>query len=287
MTRTKTTKLIAIIMAVFMTFAFMSVSLISVSADPAPATQTEQKDDTQTTAEEDKQDAEGETDDTDGSSQKTPENPSTEDKTPTAPRPSFSISDNSYGAPDITVTIRFGKDLEPELDYASIAKNPNSQDISIQEIRSKLTSNIKVYRNYDENADENKQFTNEVSFGVAYNPYSLKYDATTHEFVFTVPLNSSNKLSSNQTYYLWLGEDLNATKDANNGYVSFVKFTTKTTTRSTSTTRSTYRTITTRNSTVRARSANTDDPSHLPVWIGLVAVSALMLGAVYFVKEKE
>ena len=268
MTRTKTTKLIVIIMAVFMTFAFMSVSLTYVSAEnETPAGQSEQKEETPKAAE---------------------ETPNAEDDTPaapTAPTPSIAFSNNTYGAPDVEVTIDFGN-LEPEIDYNTAAKNPTSQDISVVEILSKILSNIKVYKNYDENADEAKKFTNEVNFGAKYK--NLTYDTTKHIVKFTVPLNQSTSLSANSTYYLWLGPALNETKDADNGSVNFVKITTKNTTTSTrSTTRTTYRTITTRNTTVRARSANTDDPSHLPVWIGLVAVSALMLGAVYFVKEKE
>ncbi len=277
MTRTKTTKLIAIIMAVFMTFAFMSVSLTYVSAEnETPAGQSEQKEETPKAGEETPKAAE--------------ETPNAEDDTPaapTAPTPSIAFSNNTYGAPDVEVTINFGN-LEPEIDYNTAAKNPTSQDISVVEILSKILSNIKVYKNYDENADEAKKFTNEVNFGAKYK--NLTYDTTKHIVKFTVPLNQSTSLSANSTYYLWLGPALNETKDADNGSVNFVKITTKnttTSTRSTTTTRMTYRTITTNNPTVRARSANTDDPSHLPVWIGLVAVSALMLGAVYFVKEKE
>ena len=272
MTRTKTTKLVAIIMAVFMTFAFMSVSLTYVSAEnETPAGQSEQKEETPKAAE---------------------ETPNAEDDTPaapTAPTPSIAFSNNTYGAPDVEVTIDFGN-LEPEIDYNTAAKNPTSQDISVVEILSKILSNIKVYKNYDENADEAKKFTNEVNFGAKYK--NLTYDTTKHIVKFTVPLNQSTSLSANSTYYLWLGPALNETKDADNGSVNFVKITTKNTTTSTRSTsnntiRTTYRTITTRNTTVRARSANTDDPSHLPVWIGLVAVSALMLGAVYFVKERD
>lgn len=279
MTRTKTTKLVAIIMAVFMTFAFMSVSLTYVSAEnETPAGQSEQKEETPKAGEETPKAAE--------------ETPNAEDDTPaapTAPTPSIAFSNNTYGAPDVEVTIDFGN-LEPEIDYNTAAKNPTSQDISVVEILSKILSNIKVYKNYDENADEAKKFTNEVNFGAKYK--NLTYDTTKHIVKFTVPLNQSTSLSANSTYYLWLGPALNETKDADNGSVNFVKITTKNTTTSTRSTsnntiRTTYRTITTRNTTVRARSANTDDPSHLPVWIGLVAVSALMLGAVYFVKEKE
>ena len=280
MTRTKTTKLVAIVMAVFMAFAFMSFSLTYVSAEnETPAGQSEQKEETPK-AEEETPKAEEET-------------PNAEDDTstaPTAPTPKHSFSNYTYGAPDVYVTIDFGT-LEPEIDYDTAAKNPTSQDISVMEILSKILSNIKVYKNYDANADEGKQYTNEVNIGAKFS--NLKYDASNHVVTFTVPLSKSTNLSANSRYYLWLGPALNETKDADNGLAAppilIDTKNTTTSTRSTSnnTIRTTYRTITTRNSTVRARSANTDDPSHLPVWIGLVAVSALMLGAVYFVKERD
>ena len=271
MTRTKTNKLVAIIMAVFMAFAFMSFSLTYVSAEnEIPAGQSELKEETPKAEEE-----------TPKAEEETP-------TTPTAPTPTHTFTTYTYGAPDVNIRIDFGN-LEPEIDYDTAAKNPTSQDISVMEILSKILSNIKVYRNYDANAEEGKQFTNEVNIGAKFN--NLKYDATNHVVTFTVPLNKATNLTANTRFYLWLGPALNKTKDADNGFVPDpilvdVKSTT-TTTRSTSTIRTTYRTITTRNSTVRARSANTDDPSHLPVWIGLVAVSALMLGAVYFVKERD
>lgn len=283
MTRTKTSKVIAIVLAIAMAFAFMSFSLTYVSAeDNAPAAAQEETPKT----EEESPKAQEKTPKTE---EETPKAEEETPKTPTAPRPTFSFSDNTYGAPDVYVTIDFGN-LEPEIDYNTAAKNPTSQDISVVEILSKILSNIKVYKNYDENADEAKKFTNEVNFGAKYK--NLTYDTTKHIVNFTVPLNQSTSLSANSTYYLWLGPALNETKDADNGSVNFVKITTKNTTTSTRSTsnntiRTTYRTITTRNSTVRARSANTDDPNHLPVWIGLAAVAALMLGAVYFTKEKE
>ena len=157
------------------------------------------------------------------------------------------------------------------------------------ETLSKILSSIKVYRNYDANADEGKQYTNEVNIGAKFS--NLKYDASNHIVTFTVPLNKASNLTANSRFYLWLGPALNETKDANNGSATHVPFDTKSTTASTrSTTRSTTRTIytvRTTNRTIKAKSANTDDPRHLPVWIGLVAVSALMLGAVYFVKERD
>ncbi|MBQ8925098.1 MAG: hypothetical protein IJ051_02405, partial [Clostridia bacterium] len=103
---------------------------------------------------------------------------------------------------------------------------------------------------------------------------------------FTVPLPQSN-LGASTTYYLFLGKALNETTEVE-GADSFFEFKTNATTTSTTrtTTRTTYRTVTTR-TTVRAKSANTGDPSHLTLWIGLAAVAALMMGAVYFTKEKE
>ena len=115
-------------MAVFMTFAFMSVSLTYVSAEnETPAGQSEQKEETPKAGE---------------------ETPNAEDDTPaapTAPTPSIAFSNNTYGAPDVEVTIDFGN-LEPEIDYNTAAKNPTSQDISVVEILSKILSNIKVYK---------------------------------------------------------------------------------------------------------------------------------------------
>ncbi len=125
----------------------------------------------------------------------------------------------------------------------------------------------------------------DINVTIDFNKFSnLKFE--NNKVTFTVPLNKSN-LAASTTYYLFLGKALNETTEVE-GTDSYFEFKTNVTTTSTrSTTRTTYRTITTRNSTVRARSANTDDPRHLPVWIGLVAVSALMLGAVYFVKERD
>ena len=279
MTRTKTTKLVAILMAIFMAFAFMSFSLTYVSAeDPAPAAAQEETPKT----EEESPKAQEETPKTEEETPKAEEE--TPQKTPTAPRPTFSFSNNTYGAPDVYVTIDFGN-LEPEIDYNTAAKNPTSQDVSVMETLTKILSNIKVYKNYDVNADEDKQFTNEVSIGAKYS--NMKYDTAKHVVTFTVPLSKSTNLSANSKYYLWLGSALNETKDADNGFVTFVEFNTKNTTTSTrSTTRTTYRTITTK-TTVRAKSANTGDSTNLPVWIGLAAVAGLMLGAVYFTKEKE
>ena len=254
MTRTKTNKLVAILMAIFMAFAFMSFSLTYVSAaegdDSTPASQSEQKEE----------------------SDKKNESPTT-DKT--APQPTYSLTKYEYGAPDIEVNIDFGTDLTPVIDFSKTTD---------QDVLNKIINNVKVYTD--------KSHTREIKYSGA-KITGLKF--TNNKVTFTVPLHNSTGLAASSTYYLWLGPDLNAAKDASGldvaGYDSDIEFTTnRTTTTSTtrSTTRTTYRTITTRNVTTRAKSANTDDPSHLPLWIGLAAVSALMLGAaVYFSKEKE
>lgn len=285
MTRTKTTKLVAIVMAVFMAFAFMSFSLTYVSAeneDTATAGDTANPG----SANNDNQSGSNTADN--NSSQLKENDEQDTPTTPTAPTPKYSFTEYNYGAPDVNVRIEFGT-LEPEIDYDTAAKNPTSQDISVMETLSKILSSIKVYRNYDANADEGKQYTNEVNIGAKFS--NLKYDASNHSVTFTVPLNKASNLTANSRFYLWLGPALNETKDANNGSATHVPFDTKSTTASTrSTTRSTTRTIytvRTTNRTIKAKSANTDDPRHLPVWIGLVAVSALMLGAVYFVKERD
>ena len=183
----------------------------------------------------------------------------------TAPTPDIALTTYTYGAPDINVTIDF-KDATPKLDYSK------TTDV---ELLKTMTENINVYTD--------KEQKNKVNYtGAKFSNLQFKDNKVT----FTVPLNKSN-LSANTTYYLFLGKALNETTEVE-GTDSYFEFKTNATTTSTrSTTRTTYRTITTRNSTVRARSANTDDPSHLPVWIGLVAISALMLGAVYFVKERD
>ena len=254
MTRTKTTKLVAIIMAVFMAFAFMSFSLTYVSAeDPAPAS------------------SDTATGDNDQKSEETPKSDETpqSDVTPTpvktAPTPVISLTTYTYGAPDIIVSIDF-KDATPKLDYTKLTDS---------DLLKTMTESIKVY--------SDRELTKQVNYiGAKFsNP---KFE--NNKLTFTVPLNKSN-LSATTTYYLFLDKALNETTEVE-GADSFFEFKTNATTTSTrSTTRTTYRTITTRNSTVRARSANTDDPSHLPVWIGLAAVSALMLGAVYFSKERD
>ena len=137
-----------------------------------------------------------------------------------------------------------------------------------------FAENIKIY--------SDKELTKQVNYtGAKYSNLQFKNNKVT----FTVPLNKSN-LSANTTFYLFLGKALNETTEVE-GADSYFEFKTNATTTSTrSTTRTTYRTITTR-TTVRAKSANTGDNSNLPVWIGLAAVAGLMLGAVYFTKEKE
>ena len=120
MTRTKTSKVIAIVLAIAMAFAFMSFSLTYVSAeDNAPAAAQEETPKT----EEESPKAQEKTPKTE---EETPKAEEETPKTPTAPRPTFSFSDNTYGAPDVYVTIDFGN-LEPEIDYNTAAKNPTSQ----------------------------------------------------------------------------------------------------------------------------------------------------------------
>ena len=211
------------------------------------------------------EDGEDETSSTSSSTSSTTSSTSSTEAEKTAPTPNIALTTYTYGAPDVNVTIDF-KDATPKLDYSK------TTDV---ELLKTMTENIKVY--------SDKELTKQVNYtGAKFS--NLKFE--NNKVTFTVPLNKSN-LAASTTYYLFLGKALNETTEVE-GADSFFEFKTNATTTSTrSTTRTTYRTITTRNSTVRARSANTDDPSHLPVWIGLVAVSALMLGAVYFVKERD
>jgi hypothetical protein len=211
------------------------------------------------------EDGEDETSSTSSSTSSTTSSTSSTEAEKTAPTPDIALTTYTYGAPDINVTIDF-KDATPKLDFSK------TTDV---ELLKTMTENIKVY--------SDKELTKQVNYtGAKFS--NLKFE--NNKVTFTVPLNKSN-LAASTTYYLFLGKALNETTEVE-GTDSYFEFKTNVTTTSTrSTTRTTYRTITTRNSTVRARSANTDDPRHLPVWIGLVAVSALMLGAVYFVKERD
>ena len=209
--------------------------------------------------------AEGEDDQTSSSSSSSSSTSSTTEATKEAPTPTISITTYTYGAPDIQVTIDFGE-ATPKIDYSK----PTDQDVL-----KAITDNIKIY--------SDKELTKQVNYtGAKYT--NLKYE--NNKVTFTVPLNKSN-LSATTTYYLFLGKALNETTEVE-GADSFFEFKTNATTTSTTrtTTRTTYRTITTR-TPVRAKSANTGDSTNLPVWIGLAAVAALMLGAVYFTKEKE
>ena len=208
---------------------------------------------------------EDETSSTSSSTSSTTSSTSSTEAEKTAPTPDIALTTYTYGAPDINVTIDF-KEATPKLDYSK------TTDV---ELLKTMTENINVYTD--------KEQKNKVNYtGAKFSNLQFKDNKVT----FTVPLNKSN-LSANTTYYLFLGKALNETTEVE-GTDSYFEFKTNATTTSTrSTTRTTYRTITTRNTTVRARSANTDDPSHLPVWIGLAAVAGLMLGAVYFTKEKE
>ena len=211
------------------------------------------------------EDGEDETSSTSSSTSSTTSSTSSTEAEKTAPTPDIALTTYTYGAPDINVTIDF-KDATPKLDYSK------TTDV---ELLKAMTENINIYTD--------KEQKNKVNYtGAKFSNLQFKENKVT----FTVPLNKSN-LSASTTYYLFLGKALNETTEVE-GTDSYFEFKTNATTTSTrTTTRTTYRTITTRNSTVRANSANTDDPRHLPVWIGLVAVSALMLGAVYFVKERD
>lgn len=285
MTRTKTNKLVAILMAIFMAFAFMSFSLTYVSAaDNDTAASDTASSDTASSDTASSDTASSDTaakEETPKASEETPK--VAEDETPVvtevAPTPTFSFDNKQYGAPDVNVTIDFGK-TTPKLKYEGAAKTPNSTDTEIKNTISTILSNIKVYKNYNATADDDKKFTNEVTVSpVKYR--NLKFE--NNKVTFTVPLNTSTKLSAYTTFYLWLGPALNETENAS-GAVTYVEFKTGATT--TSTTRTTYRTVSTTR-TVKAKSANTGDNANLPLWIGLAAVAALMMGAVYFAKEKE
>ena len=274
MTRTKTNKLVAILMAIFMAFAFMSFSLTYVSAED---------NNTPAASQEETPKAEEETPKTEEETPKAEEEtPKAEEETPTtekAPTPTFSFDNKQYGAPDVNVTIDFGK-TTPYLNYEGAAKTPNSSDTDIKNTMNTIIANIKVYKTYTATADDDKKFTNEVTVSPV-KLQNLKFE--NNKVTFTVPLNANTKLSAYTTFYLWLGPELNRTKNVS-GEVTFVEFKTGATTRTT--TRTTYRTVSTTR-TVKAKSANTGDSTNLPVWIGLAAVAALMLGAVYFTKEKE
>ena len=184
----------------------------------------------------------------------------------TAPTPEISITTYTYGAPDLNVKIEF-KDATPKFDYANWSKTENLKI---------LMDAIKLYSDKDltkEVTISNKQLSN------------VKFENNTASF--TVPLSKANGLSASTTYYLFLGDVLNETTEAN-GESTYFEFKTNTTTTSTrTTTRTTYRTVTTKATTVRAKSANTGDPSNLPVWIGLAVVAAILGGIVVVNKEKE
>ena len=246
MTRTKTSKVIAIVLAIAMAFAFFCFTVVnSVRAE----------------GEDDQTSSSSSSSSTSSTSSSTS---STTAETKEPPTPTIETTNYTYGAPDIKVTIDFG-DATPKLDYTK------TTDVDFMKT---FAENIKIY--------SDKELTKQVNYtGAKYS--NLKYE--NKKVTFTVPLNKSN-LSANSTFYLFLGKALNETTEVE-GVDSFFDFDTKATTTSTrSTTKTTYRTITTR-TTVRAKSANTGDSTNLPVWIGLAAVAALMLGAVYFTKDKE
>lgn len=241
MTRTKTNKLVAIVLAFVMAFAFFCFTVVnSVRAEDTD-------------------------DQSSSSSSSSSSTSSTTEETKEAPTPTISITTYTYGAPDINVTIDFG-DATPKLDYTKTTD---------ADFMKTFASNIKVY--------SDKELTKEVTYsGAKYS--NLKYE--NKKVTFTVPLNKSN-LSANSTFYLFLGKALNETTEVE-GADSFFEFKTNATTTSTTrtTTRTTYRTVSTTR-TVKAKSANTGDNANLPLWIGLAAVAALMMGAVYFAREKE
>ena len=246
MTRTKTSKVIAIVLAIAMAFAFFCFTVVnSVRAE----------------GEDDQTSSSSSSSSTSSTSSSTS---STTAETKEPPTPTIETTNYTYGAPDIKVTIDFG-DATPKLDYTK------TTDVDFMKT---FAENIKIY--------SDKELTKQVNYtGAKYS--NLKYE--NKKVTFTAPLNKSN-LSANSTFYLFLGKALNETTEVE-GVDSFFDFDTKATTTSTrSTTKTTYRTITTR-TTVRAKSANTGDSTNLPVWIGLAAVAGLMLGAVYFTKEKE
>lgn len=245
MTRTKTNKLIAIFMAVFMALAFMSFSLSAraegedQSTDPSSSTSSSTSNTTSTTA-----------------TQKT------------APTPEISVTTYTYGAPDLNVKINF-EDATPQFDYANWNKTENLK---------LFLDSIKVY--------SDKDLTKEVNIdNMQLN--NVKFENNT--ISFTLPLSKAKGLSASTTYYLFLADVLNETTEVK-GVSTFFEFKTNTTTTSTrtvTTRKTTYRTVTTRNTTVRARSANTGDPSHLPLWIGIIVASAVFGGIAYIANREH
>lgn len=252
MTRIKSSKIIATLLAVVMMLAFLSVSLTFASAEdtPTPAASS----------------------DTAGSDNDTAASDTTEKK---APVPLISITTYTYGAPDLNVTIDFKEvNAEPKLDYT---------DATNTSLVKTITDNIKVF--------SDKELTKEVDYQSSRIYSNYKYED--NKLTFTVPLNSAKGLSATTTYYLFLGKALTETTEVE-GIDSSFEFktnatTTSTTTRTTrtyTTRKTTYRTVTTRATTVRAKSANTGDPSHLPLWIGIVVASAVF-GGMAFIAGKD
>lgn len=186
----------------------------------------------------------------------------------TAPTPEISVTTYTYGAPDLKVKIDFkSQNATPKFDYANWSKTENLKV---------LMDAVKVY--------SDKELTKEVNIS---NKQLADFKYNDNIVEFTVPLSKANGLSASTTYYLYLGDVLNETTEAN-GETTYFEFKTNTTTTSTrTTTRTTYRTVTTKATTVRAKSANTSDPSNLPVWIGLAVVAAILGGVVVVNKEKE
>ena len=249
MTRTKTNKVIATVLAMLMAFTFFCFTVVN-------TVRAEDNDDPSSSS--------SSSSSTSSTSSTSSSTSSTTEDEKTAPTPDIATTTYTYGAPDINVTIDFGN-ATPKLDYNK------TTDVDFMKT---FAENIKIY--------SDKELTKQVNYtGAKYSNLQFKNNKVT----FTVPLNKSN-LSANTTFYLFLGKALNETTEVE-GADSYFEFKTNATTTSTrSTTRTTYRTITTR-TTVRAKSANTGDSTNLPVWIGLAVVAGLMLGAVYFTKEKE
>ena len=136
---------------------------------------------------------------------------------------------------------------------------------------------------------------------------------TSSEISFTAQISKVSSLKENNTYYLVFKSGLTET-EANDGEEIVVEFavpgkktttTSSTTTSTTATTKKTTRTITTQRTTNRtirttartlrtvttannrAKPAQTDDPSHMPLWVSVAILSAGALGIAYVWKQPE
>ena len=173
MTRTKTSKVIAIVLAIAMAFAFFCFTVVnSVRAE----------------GEDDQTSSSSSSSSTSSTSSSTS---STTAETKEPPTPTIETTNYTYGAPDIKVTIDFG-DATPKLDYTK------TTDVDFMKT---FAENIKIY--------SDKELTKQVNYtGAKYS--NLKYE--NKKVTFTVPLNKSN-LSANSTFYLFLGKALNETTE--------------------------------------------------------------------------